>query len=222
MNWNWDASSWRKSLKVLLGAATIWPIIYMIAFLALVISLIVVTERNRNPCGEIDILQLDRKIRDGEIRKLSIKSRQIVATDRNDGCTYELFVPTSSSREDILRDAKEVINGKPRVEEIDENGSEAAEIPNPFSAILPVGFLVLMIFHLATVVLMTAQMPFYIILAVKNKRLQQTPMIVWIVLIALFSIFVTPVYWYLYIWRKPKTPLPTDDRSDGLGMPVTT
>jgi hypothetical protein len=55
---------------------------------------------------------------------------------------------------------------------------------------------------MSTILLMTAQMPFYIVLAVKNVHLEQTMRIVWIVLFALVSLFACLVYWYLYIWRK--------------------
>ena len=61
----------------------------------------------------------------------------------------------------------------------------------------------LAIIHFATTVLMIAQMPFYIVLVVKNHRLDQTKQIIWIVLLAVVSIFTALAYWYLHIWRKP-------------------
>ena len=51
-------------------------------------------------------------------------------------------------------------------------------------------------------------MPFYIILAVKNDRIDQTTRIIWIVLLCTLTIFVAPVYWFLYIWRKPSPVMP--------------
>src|SRR5260370_7668939 len=62
-----------------------------------------------------------------------------------------------------------------------------------------------MVLHLSTILLMMAQMPFYIVLAVKNDRLDQTKKIIWVVLFAVVAMFATPVYWYLHIWRVPKT-----------------
>lgn len=204
MSWTWETSAWKKSTKLLLLMATVWPIVYMVLFMSIVISLVAAAERNRNPCGEIDVLQLDKKIRDGEIKKLSIRSGSIVATDIREGCTYEIFVRSDSSREEILNDARQIVNGRARVEQIEENARDQSDLPPPFAAIAPVGFILIFILHLATILLMMAQMPFYIVLAVKNDHLQQTTRIIWIVLFALVSIFASPVYWYLYIWRKTK------------------
>ena len=215
MSWTWDATSWKKSTKILLLLGTIWPIIYMTLFFAVAISAVILTERNRNPCGTIDVLQLDKKINDGEIKALWISHQEIIATERIRNCKYQVFVTNQQSRDEILSHAKEVVNGKPRVENIDENSPVATDVPNPFAAILPVGFFALMIVHMGTILLMTAQMPFYIVLAVKNDQLEQTMKIVWVILFALVSIFACPVYWYLYIWRKRKeTAVPTLPRSD--------
>jgi hypothetical protein len=221
LNWSWETGSWKKSTRLLLLAATIWPIIYMAVFFVVIISVVFAAERAANRCGQIDVLQLDKKIRDGEIKKLSIRSREIVATDRKEGCTYEVFVTSTTSHDEILRDAKELVDGKPRVETIDENSSEPGAVENPIVSILtPIGFFFLMIIHLGTIFLMMAQMPFYIVLAVKNTHLDQTMMIVWIILFALVSVLACPIYWYLYIWRKPKDELP-DAPSAGFNVPAS-
>jgi len=147
--------------------------------------------------------QLDRKIRNGEIKKLSIDSGEIIAFDTN-GCKYQVFSRSDNSRDELLRDARETVNGSPRVNEIDENPSQQSDLSEPLRSMAPLGFMVLMVLHMGTILLMMAQMPFYIVLAVKNVHLEQTMRIVWIVLFAVVSIFASPVYWYLYIWRKPK------------------
>lgn len=203
MSWTWEASTWRKSTKLLLLVANVWPIVYMALFMAIVISVVVTAERHQNPCGQIDVLQLDKKIRDGGIKKLSLHEGEINAVDQND-CKYQLFLRESSSRDEILKDARETVNGRPRVNEIEEHAPQQDDFPAAFSIIAPFGFMVLMALHMATILLMTAQTPFYIVLAVKNVHLEQTMRIVWIVLFALVSVLASPVYWYLYIWRKPK------------------
>ena len=205
MSWTWEAGTWKKSTKLLLLLATVWPIVYMVLFFSIVISVVFAAERNRNPCGEIDVLQLDRKIRNGEIKKLSIGRGEIIAFNTN-GCKYQVFSRSDNSREELLRDARETVNGSPRVKEIDENPPPPEDLPHPFRAMVPLGFMVLMVLHMGTVLLMMAQMPFYIVLAVQNVHLEQTMRIVWIVLFAAVSILASPVYWYLHIWRKPKEP----------------
>jgi hypothetical protein len=108
-----------------------------------------------------------------------------------------------------VNDARELVEGRPRVDVIDENTSEPEA---PFLA--PLGFGVLMIAHMLTIFLTMALMPFYIILAVKNDRLEQTMRIVWVVLACTVGMFANIVYWYLYIWRLPRehassTPTPS-------------
>ncbi len=208
MKWNWDSPSWKKSKKLLLLSATIWPVIYMVLFFALVFSMISLTSLAGSPghrnCGYLDALQLDQKIKDREIKQLILRGDTFVATSRLGDCEYEVFVSNQSSREQILKDAGESVDYKPRVDKIEENTSRP-EIPAALAPLGFLGFFVLMVLHLSTILLMMAQMPFYIVLAVKNDRLDQTKKIIWVVLFAVVAMFATPVYWYLHIWRVPKT-----------------
>ena len=59
------------------------------------------------------------------------------------------------------------------------------------------------VLHLFTILMMFALMPFYIILAIKNERFDQTMRIVWVVLACTMGMLADPVYWYLYVWRTP-------------------
>jgi hypothetical protein len=208
LKWNWDSPSWKKSNKLLLLLATVWPVIYMVLFFVIVLSMISLTSLAGSPghrnCGYLDALQLDRKIKDDEIKQLTVQGDTFVATSRLGDCEYEVFVNNLSSHEQILKDAREPVNNRPRVDRVDENTSRP-EIPPAFARLGFLGFLVLMVLHLGTILLMTAQMPFYIVLAVKNDRLDQTKRIIWVVLFAVMAMFATPVYWYLHIWQAPKT-----------------
>ena len=223
MKWNWDSPGWKKSNKLLLLLATIWPVIYMVLFFAIVFSMISLTSLAGSPghrnCGYLDALQLDRKIKDGEIKQLTVRGDTFVATSRLGDCEYEVFVNNESSREQILKDAREPVNNRPRVDRIDENTSRPA-IPSAFAPLGFLGFLVLMVLHLGTILLMMAQMPFYIVLAVKNDRLDQTKKIIWVVLFAVVAMFATPVYWYLHIWRAPKTNGDSESLPPGLSNPT--
>jgi hypothetical protein len=204
LTWNWDASSWKKSTKVLLGAATIWPFVYIPLFIAAMFSMVLflpAAERAKASCGRLDVLQLDRKIKAGQIKELTIRSDEIVAKDRIGTCTYLTTVGEDTTRQEILTGAREIVDGRQRVEVIDENASEPAP---PFFA--PLGFGALMLAHMLTIFLTMALMPFYIILAVKNERLDETMRIVWVILACTVGMFANPVYWYLYIWRTPKPP----------------
>jgi hypothetical protein len=114
-------------------------------------------------------------------------------------------VSEDSTRQQIISDAREIVNGQPRVEVIGENTSEPDEPP----FFVPLGFGMFMLVHLLTMLLMMGLMPLYIILAIKNEGLDQTMRIVWVVLACTIGMFANIVYWYLHIWRKsPKTRVP--------------
>lgn len=189
-------------MKVLLGFATIWPVLYMFLFIGSIFSMVLIlplaARQSKNPCGKLDVFQLDKKIKDGQIKELIIRSNEIIAKDRIGSCEYETWVSEDSTREQILSDAREVVDGRPRVEKIENN---ASHVEAPW--FVPLGFVVVMIFHFATMLLMMALLPLYIILAIKNDRLDQTMKIVWVVLACTVGMFSNIVYWYLYIWRTP-------------------
>ncbi|HEU5239270.1 MAG TPA: hypothetical protein VFU37_19220 [Pyrinomonadaceae bacterium] len=222
MTWNWDSSQWKNSTKILLGIATIWPLIYMFLFMGSIFSMFLflpfAANRSEASCGKLDVLQIDRKIRDGQIKELIVSSDEIIAKDRIGTCTYEVTEFDRSTRQEILDDAKEVVNGSPRVEKIEVRSLQPADEP----LFVPIGFGVLMIAHLSTMLLMMALLPFYIILAVKNDRLDQTMRIVWVVLACTAGMFSNIVYWYLFIWRKPPSTPAVDSPLGGSAAQVQT
>ena len=205
MKWNWDSCNWKRSNKILLLGATLWPVVYLVLFIGGIFSMMVfmsfAENRDHRSCGYLDVLQLDLKIKNGEIKQLNLRPDEIIAIDRVGNCEFEARVTNEDTRREILKDAREIVNGQPRVEKIDEQTSRpTAAPPLPF---IPLGFVSLMAVHMLTILLMMAMMPLYIILAVNNERLDQTMKIVWVVLLCTMGMFAMPVYWYLYVWRKP-------------------
>jgi hypothetical protein len=204
VSWNWESQSWKKSNKLLVLFATIWPVIYMMLFFGFFVSMVFVSERAKdrglNICARIDVLQLDRKIRAGEIKQLKVRQFDVIATDRSQNCNFQTWIRDDSTIKELLSDAKEVVNGAPRVDQITEE--KEGPIPEPFAIGSGLGFLVLMLLHSATILLMLASMPFYIILAVNNQRLDQTWKIVWVVLFCTVGLFAQPVYWFRHVLPK--------------------
>ena len=201
MNWNWEPNSWKKSTKILLAIATIWPPIYMVLFVLVIFSFVLMTpfangRANRNS-KDIDLIQLDRKIRNGEIKELTIAESDITAVDRASNVEYHTYVASESTKEEIIKEAREQdANGRPRVDRIEEKNNEL------HSTLFGIGFVGLFAALLITMLLMMGLMPLYIILVVKSDRLDQTMRIVWVVLICMLGIFAMPVYWYLHVWRN--------------------
>jgi hypothetical protein len=205
MNWNWEATTWKKSKKVLLAIATVWPPIYMVLFMLTIFSFILlIPSENRGVsrnARDIDLIQLDRKIRNGEIKELTITDSEVIALDRVNDVTYRTYVTSESTKEEIKKEARELdASGRERVDKIDEKNNQ------PASAFIGIGFAGLFAAHLLTILLMLGLMPFYIILVVKNGQLDDTMRIVWVVLICMLGMFAMPVYWYLNIWRDAPPP----------------
>ena len=205
MTWNWNARTWKTGTKLLLGFVTVWPVVYMVLFVVLIFSGILLAsifgERGQADSTDLDLIQLERKIQDGQVGELRISSTQIEAIDRN-GRHFTTYVSNESTREEIIRQARATdSNGNPRVAKVEENSSE-----HPAERLLPFGFGLFFMVHLLTILLTFALMPLYIILAVKSPEHDQTMRIVWAVLVATMGMLVMPVYWYLYVWRKPASP----------------
>ena len=203
MNWNWNPADWRRRTKVLLGLVTIWPPIYIALFVFIVFSFAMlmplVSGRSGRSCGSLDALQLDRKIKNGEIEQLTVRPGEILARERGRDCQHEVSVTNQSTREELLKAARELdANGRPRVASVIEEDTDA-----DLSPAIPIGFIGLFAAHMFTILLSFALMPLYIVLAVQDERHDQTMKIVWVVLICTMGIFANPVYWYLYVWRPP-------------------
>ena len=202
---NWDPTTWKRSQKLLLGVATIWPLIYIFLFMVIVVSLTTFftlrDQRWSRNSESIDLIQLQQKIRNNELSRMTVTPNEIVAWDRACQCEYHTSVSSGASRAEILRLAAEVDqNGKPHVPRVEEETSTPA-----VSTLFPVGIVVLFACHFFTILMMMALLVLYILLAVKREQFDQTTRIVWIIMLCFMSIYVMPVYWYLYVWRGSST-----------------
>lgn len=71
------------------------------------------------------------------------------------------------------------------------------------SPLFGVGFGVLFLVHMFTVLLSLGMTVFHVIHAVKNERLESNMRIVWIVLFFFAGIIAEPIYYYLEVWKDP-------------------
>ncbi len=199
MNWTWDTSRWKRSTKILLGIATIWPVVYMCLFVLTIFSFVLLlpfAERSSSETShDIDLIQLEKKINGGELKQLTVKQDEIVAIDRQGG-KYRVYVTNENTRTQILKESRELnADGRPRVPEVEE---ETSRVVSPF---FPISFVGLFAVHIVTIFLIMGLMALYIVLVVKTDRVDQTMKILWAVLICLAGMFAMPIFWYLYIWR---------------------
>lgn len=65
------------------------------------------------------------------------------------------------------------------------------------------GFVAVFAVHMLTIVLVFALIAIYVVLALNNEQLEQSKKIAWVVLLCLFTMVTMPLYWYMYVWRKP-------------------
>src|SRR5207245_3784757 len=155
--------------------------LFFIGIFSFVLIASFTAQRSNRNTEDIDLIQLERKINNGELSQLTIRPSEIVACDRSCDCEYHTSVSNRATRAEIIRQAKELDeNGKPRVPMIDEETSEP-HVP----ALFPIGFVVLFAVHFITVWLMLGLLVLYILLAVKREQFDQTTRIVWIILICL-------------------------------------
>jgi hypothetical protein len=207
VNWNWDSHRWKTSTKILLGLVTLWPVVYMVLFFVAIFSFVLFipsegrANRNRE---DIDLIQLERKIQNGELKQLTVRPREFIAVDRVTNREYHTDVSNETTRSEVLMKAQERdTNGEPRVARIEEENEDRSAPPG-----FPAAFAALFVAHLVTIFLIMGLMTLYIVLAVKNERLDQTMRIIWVVLFCMVGLFAMPVYWFMYIWRKPRVSLP--------------
>src|SRR6185436_15167623 len=146
---------------------TIWLVVYLVLFVGSVFAGVFIvfgSGGSTPPPGDyIDLIQLEKKIQNGEIKELKITAVEFEAVDR-DGQAFYTFVNAKSSREELMGQARALgADGQPRVSKIDESTSEPQE-----DLALPFGFFALMGFHLLTMLVLFALIPVYIILPLKN------------------------------------------------------
>ena len=176
-------------------------LVFMLTIFSVVSFFTLRDQSFRQNSENIDLFQLQQKIKNGELSQLTIRPSEIVACDRSCECEYHTSVNNRATRAEIIRQATELDqNGKPRVPKVNEETSEPR-----ISALFPIGMVVLFAVHFITIWLMLGLLVLYIMLAVKREQFDQTTRIVWIILICLMGTFAMPVYWYLYIWREQTT-----------------
>jgi hypothetical protein len=143
-----------------------------------------------------------RKSKMARSKQLTVRPNEIVATAREGNCEFDISVSNQSTREQILNDAREIVNGHPRVEIVEEETSRQRVSP-----VFPISIVILFSAHIVTIFLIMGLIPLYIILAVKSDRFDQSTRIIWVLLMCMLGMFAMPVYWYLYIWRAapPRT-----------------
>src|SRR6185295_1651141 len=72
----------------------------------------------------IDLTQLEKKMADNELASLTVKQTETVATDRA-GHNYLIQLTNEHTKAEVLKEAREVVNGKPRVDKVEDEPSSS-------------------------------------------------------------------------------------------------
>src|SRR6266851_3830586 len=74
----------------------------------------------------IDLTALYQKIDNNELKQLTVRQTETIAIDRNSGVEYHVQLTNETAKNDLIKEAKETVNGKPRVDKVDdESGSSS-------------------------------------------------------------------------------------------------
>ncbi|HUE83000.1 MAG TPA: ATP-dependent zinc metalloprotease FtsH [Pyrinomonadaceae bacterium] len=81
-----------------------------------------------NPQGKniqpIDLTTLDAKILSGELTQITVKQHETIAVDQR-GQEYKIQLTNEPAKNDLLKAAREVVNGKPRVAKVEEESGSS-------------------------------------------------------------------------------------------------
>jgi cell division protease FtsH len=99
-----------------------------IVFWLLIIAGALLLYKLVNPRGSsyqtVDLTRLDQLMQSGNIKELTVKQTESVAIDVNNQ-EYRVALSNDAAKNDLLKSARELINGKPRVAKVQEESSSS-------------------------------------------------------------------------------------------------
>jgi cell division protease FtsH len=99
-----------------------------IVFWLLIIAGALLLYKLVNPRGSsyqnVDLTKIDQMIQSGELKQLTVKHTETVAID-NHNQEYRVALSNDPAKNDLLKSAREVVNGRPRVAKVEEESSSS-------------------------------------------------------------------------------------------------
>jgi len=99
-----------------------------IVFWLLIIAGALLLYKLVNPRGSsyqtVDLIRMDQLMQSGAIKELTVKQTESVAIDNNNQ-EYRVALSNEDAKNDLLKSARELTNGKPRVAKVQEEGSSS-------------------------------------------------------------------------------------------------
>jgi cell division protease FtsH len=97
-----------------------WALIILGALL--IYKLVNPGSKNQQP---IDLVQLEDKINKGELKSLIVRASETVAVDRVSNIEYHIQLSNEHTKAEILSEARNSVNGKPRVDKVEDEPSSS-------------------------------------------------------------------------------------------------
>src|ERR1043165_5679721 len=119
-----------------------------IVFWLLIIAGALLLDKLVNPRGSsyqpVDLTKLDSMIQSGQLKQLTVKQTETVAIDNNNQ-EYRVALSNDPAKNDLLKSAREIVNGHPRVAKVEEESSSSYIWPMlitwaPLLFIIAIGF----------------------------------------------------------------------------------
>ena len=99
-----------------------------IVFWLLIIAGALLLYKLVNPRGSsyqnVDLTRLDSLMQAGQVKELTVKQGETVAIDLN-GQEYRIALSNEPAKNELLKSAREIVNGKPRVAKVQEESSSS-------------------------------------------------------------------------------------------------
>src|SRR6266581_1960294 len=107
-------------------SSTARQIIFWVLIVAGALLLYKLVNRGSKNSTNIDLVQLDQKIHNKDLKQLTVKQTETVAIDRT-GQTYVVQLTNEHAKNDILNEARALVDGKPLVDKAKEELQEIIE-----------------------------------------------------------------------------------------------
>jgi len=105
-------------------SSTARQIVFWLLIIAGALLLYKLVNPRGNTSQAIDLTQLDQKIQSGELKQLTVKQNETVAIDVHNQ-EYRIQLTNEPAKNDLLKAAREVVNGKPRVAKVEEESGSS-------------------------------------------------------------------------------------------------
>ena len=105
-------------------SSTARQIVFWLLIIAGAILLYKLVNPRGNNVENVDLTRLDQMIQSGELKQLTVKQTETVAID-NHNKEYRVALSNDPAKNDLLKSAREVVNGRPRVAKVEEESSSS-------------------------------------------------------------------------------------------------